>query len=195
LSEEHWETPPPEIKNQPGFVALRACEGLQRIADPAFRTYTDDELEGFRRFTCGETNPSPFTFDGKGVPDIAAFTFAGADPDGRFLEHLVTLDASKPSGKWLKAADDHIARVGADRVLDGLARWLGHVSDLSLDRVDWEYVGEARTAVDMLATARDTCERAPRERSRAQALRRLALRHFAKGGQCLGPLRSPQNTE
>ena len=183
-----WETPTPDVRNQPGFAALRESKGLQKIADPAFRTYSDDELEGFRRFATGETNPAPFTFDNRGAPDIAAFTIAGADPEGHFLDHLVGIDATKPSAKWLKTTDDHIARLGADRVLAGFGRWLGHLHDLALDRVDWEYAGKAYMAFNtlrILCTDFD-CKK-PREGSRTHALRRLALRHLAQGGYSLGP--------
>jgi uncharacterized protein DUF4132 len=183
------ERPLPEVRNQPGFAALRESERLQRIADPAFRSYTDDELEGFRRFSGAETNPAPFTFDCRGAPDIAAFTFEGTDPEGRFLDHLVSLDAAKPSVKWLKTTDDHVARLGADRVLGGFARWLGHLQDHSLDRVDWEYAGAAYMAFNTLAVLRNNFDRTPRERSRTHALRRLALRQLVQGGYCLGPNR------
>jgi Domain of unknown function (DUF4132) len=181
--------PPPEVRNQPGFAALSESERLQKIADPDFRSYTDDELEGFRRFTGGETNPAPFTFEGRGAPDIAAFTFGCADPEGRFLDHLVSLDATKPSVKWLKTTDDHIARLGADRVLGGFVRWLGHLQDLALDRVDWEYAGAAYFAFNSLAVLRNDFDRISRERSRTYTLRRLALRELARGGYSLGPNR------
>ena len=58
-------SPTPELMSRRGFAALRASEGLQKIADPAFRSYTDDELEGFRRFA--ETNPARTTLLGEPV--------------------------------------------------------------------------------------------------------------------------------
>jgi hypothetical protein len=179
--------PKPEVKSRPGFTALRSSEGLRRIADPAFRPYNDEELEGFRRFAIGETNPSPFTFDGAGAPDIAAFTFEGADPEGRFLDHLVGLDATKPSSKWLKSTDEHIARIGADRALGGFSRWLGHLRELSLDAVDWDYAGEANMAFIILSEIRRRFDKSSRDHGRRPALRRLALQSLAQGGVFVGP--------
>ncbi len=188
-------SPTPEVMSQPGFAALRESERLQRIIDPAFRSYTDDELEGFRRFACGEANLSPFTFDGKGAPDVAAFTFEGADPEGRFLDHLASLEATKPSAKWLKTTDDHVARLGADTVLGGFVRWLGHLHDLSLDRVDWVYAREAYMAFNTLWLLRNACARTTLKHSRTHALRRLALHFCAQGGYSLGPHRMPRDGE
>jgi hypothetical protein len=183
---DEWDKPRPDVRNAPGFAALRESEMLQRIADPAFRYYSDGELEGFRRFARGETNPAPFTFDVRGAPDIAAFTFEDADPEGRFLNHLVSLDATKPSAKWLKTTDDHIARIGAERTLGGIARWLGHLQDHALDRVDWEYAEEAFMAFNTVSRLRTAFDfKQTRERSRTHALRRLALRRLDECGFCL----------
>lgn len=184
-------SPAPDIKSQPGFAALRESKGLQTIADLAFRPYTDDELDGFRRFARGETNRSPFTFDGWGVPDIAALTFGGADPEGHFLDHLVGLDATKPSAKWLKTTDDHVARLGADAVLGGFMRWLDHLTDLSLERVDWAYAREAFMAFNTLSLLRAEFDRTTRKHSRTHALRRLALHYCAQSAHFLGPRHTP----
>jgi hypothetical protein len=179
--------PKPEVRNRPGFAALRDSEGLRRIAGSAFRSYRDDELEGFRLFARGENNPSPFTFEGASAPDIAAFSFGGADSEGRFLEHLVGLDATKPSAKWLKATDDHIARLGAQKALGGFSRWLGHLQHVSLEAVDWDYAGEATMAFVTLSRLGADFARSSRDRGRAPALRRLALKSLAEGGVFIGP--------
>jgi len=186
-----WEgatgSPTPEIMSRPGFAALRESQGLRRVAEAGFRSYTDAELEDFQRFGRGEINPSPFTFEGKGVPDVAAFTFEGADGEGRFLDHLVSLDATKPSAKWLKATADYLARIGADRALSGFARWLGHLQDLSLDAVDWDFAREATMAFSTLWRLCDCFERGSRHRSRQLALRRLALQSLGEAGVFVGP--------
>ncbi|KRQ94537.1 DUF4132 domain-containing protein [Bradyrhizobium valentinum] len=180
-------SPTPEILARPGFAALRESKGLQRVAEASFRSYADAELEDFQRFARGEINPSPFTFDGEGVPDIAAFTFEGADGEGRFLDHLVSLDATKPSAKWLKATDEHLARIGVDKALGGFVRWLGHLHDHSLDAVDWNYTSEATMAFSTLwrlcdGFARSSCHRSPQ-----LALRRLALDSLWSAGVFVGP--------
>ena len=162
-------------------------DGLRRVADAGFRPYTEAELGDFRRFARGEINPSPFTFGGKGVPDIAAFMFETADPQGRFLDHLVSLDATKPSAKWLKTTDNHLTRIGADRALGELARWLGHLQDHSLDAVDWDYAAEAGMAFITLRQLWSHFEVASRYRSRSFALRRLALQSLWNGGIFVGP--------
>jgi hypothetical protein len=185
--------PSSEIMSRPGFAALRESDGLRRVAAPGFRPYTEAELEDFRRFARGEINLSPFTFGGKGafggdgVPDVAAFTFAGADPEGRFLDHLVSLEATKPSDKWLKTTDDHLARIGAEQALGGFARWLGHLQDISLDAVDWGYADEARMVFINLSQLRDHFRHASRHRSRPLALRRLALQSLWIAGIFVGP--------
>ncbi len=181
--------PTPDVTSRPAFAALHESEGLRRVAAPAFRPYTADELEGFRRFVRGDMNPSPFTFEGQGVPDVAAFTFAGADAEGRFLDHLVSLVATKPSAKWLKTTDDHLARIGAERTLGGFARWLGHLHDHSLETVDWDYAAEAQMAFITLSEIHRRFEVASRNRSRPFALRRLALRSLCEAGVFVGPHR------
>ena len=182
-------SPTAEIMSRPGFAALRESEGLRRVADATFRSYADAELEDFQRFERGEINPAPFTFDGNGAPDVAAFAFEGADPGGRFLDHLVSLDATKPSAKWLKATDDHLARIGSERALDGFARWLGHLHDHSLDAVDWGYAAEATMAFITLSQLRERFERTSCHRSPQLALRRLALRSLGEAGVFVGPHR------
>src|SRR6185295_14074458 len=110
-------------------------------------------------------------------------------------DHLVSLDATKPSAKWLKTTDDHLARVGADAAFGGFARWLGHLQDLSLDAVDWDYAGEARMAYITLSELCRGYAHASRHRSRHLALRRLALQSLMNGGVFVGPRLRPSSAD
>jgi len=179
--------PTPEVLSWPGFAALRESDGLRRVAASTFRPYTEDELEDLRRFARGDTDSSPFTFEGRGAPDVVAFTFDGADPEGGFLDHLVSLEASKPSAKWLKTTDDYLARIGAERALGGFARWLGHLHNHSLDAVDWSYAHEAQMAFSTLSRFFERFGRAWPQRGRQFVLRGLALDSLREAGVFVGP--------
>lgn len=178
--------PDAAARARPGFAALRDDPGLKRVVAPTFQPLSDDQIEALRRFARGETDTSAFSFIDKAIPDVDAFTFEGADPEGLFLDHLASLDATRPSPRWLKATDAHIARIGADRVLAGFSRWLGHLGDHSLGAVDWDFVGRAGRAYDALSRLHRNFARSSQLHGETCALRRLALRCLAEAGVDVG---------
>lgn len=83
----------------------------------------------------------PQVFSREAVPDLDAFSFEGADPDGQLLNRLVTLDGPRPDAVWLAECSRQIGRIGGDRVVTGLSRWLSHLDPANAERIDWLAAG------------------------------------------------------
>ena len=124
-------------------------------------------LKGLRDLLAADESWLPWAFGTDRVPDVEAFTFGGADTEGRFLEHLSTATATKPSKAWLKTAAEHIGRIDPDRVEQWFGHWLCHAveiedngffDDLPLHQVPFAaelVLGDVDRVAKMKAVARE----------------------------------------
>ncbi|MEM8794741.1 MAG: hypothetical protein AAGE61_04165 [Pseudomonadota bacterium] len=135
-----WRSPGPRS-------SYRENQNFNRFRDAGRRITRPHELDYVGDYLSGRSNPSPFVFSDTGIPDIAAFTFDGKDLDGSLLNHLVTIEGSKPAKPWLAKAQSHLERIGEDLVLSGFKRWVNHlpIHDLDSYGIDWALAAAAKS--------------------------------------------------
>ena len=71
-------------------------------------------------------------------PSLEPFAFDGDDAVGALANHLATASGAKPTTKWLKALDAHIARLGVPRVRAALEGWIAAATDKDVPSINAE---------------------------------------------------------
>jgi hypothetical protein len=125
-----------------GFPSWADYGAFQAVRRPDRNLSTREDLERLHNYI-RKDDISPHVFCGRGIPDVEAWTFGGADRDGALLNHAVSIDASRPTRAWLKAAEEEIGRIGQEAVSTGLSRWAGHVLSSDGGAIDFAMEAEA----------------------------------------------------
>lgn len=105
-----------------------------------------------------------FLVPGEAWADAVNAALGRLDPVERprwvaLLRHLLHATSARPSSKWLKTASALGAAVGAERVRDALEGWLPLVAQGRTLRKLGAYVGDTRTAGDLLHEENAICLR------------------------------------
>lgn len=171
-----------ETMGKPGFAKVGSNTNFEQLENWFDYLLSSEELECIVGYLSGDISFFPFVYTRQGIPDIQALCFNGHDLAGKFVDHLISSGASKPSKKWLEDTSAFIEEIGSTNVFEGFQRWTSHLYDDKLDTFDWGLINVARRYKSLAEELQQEKEDWSGDSPLEFLYRQYAMKIIAKGG-------------